>query len=66
MPHESMERKLVPMPKQITRPFRGGLDMKASGRSAIYFVIGVSVVIPTPFTSSCRFMPLPVAITVAE
>ena len=62
---ENIDRKLVPIPKQITSPFFGGRDIVASGKWAMYFVIGVVVVMPTPFTriSFCR--PVPVATTVA-
>jgi hypothetical protein len=65
IPHERIERKLVPIPKQITRPFWGGLAIKASGKWAIYFVIGVNLVTPMPFTKSSLSNPFPVAITVA-
>ena len=40
MPQESMERCVVPIPKQITSAFRG-FASKASGKCAIIFVIGV-------------------------
>jgi len=43
------------MPKQITRPFRAP-GHEGERQVGNIFVIGVSVVIPTPFTSSCRFM----------
>ena len=52
MPHESVERKLVPIPKQIVRARRGGSPANASGRCAIILVIGVRYVMPTPLTSS--------------
>src|SRR4051812_15095113 len=52
IPHDIDDRKLVPIPKQITSAFFGGRDMEASGRCAMYLVIGVIQVIPTPFTRS--------------
>ena len=65
MPHESIERCVVPIPKQITSAFSGGRARNASGKCAIIFVIGVSLVIPTPFTCRCLSRPVPNARTVA-
>ena len=46
IPQELKERKVVPMPKQITRAFCGGRSRKTIGRCAIILAIGVSIVMP--------------------
>jgi hypothetical protein len=65
MPQDSSERKLVPMPKQMTSALAGGSARNAAGRWAIIFVTGESAVMPTPFTSRPRFLPSCTATTVA-
>ena len=66
MPQDSMERWVVPMPKQMTSALPGRRARLASGRWAMNLVMGVRVVIPTPFTSSLfSAREAPVATTVA-
>ena len=58
MPQLSAERKLVPIPKQITNADLG-CPWKASGRCDMNFVMGVSRVMPRPFTSNAFLAPVP-------
>jgi hypothetical protein len=61
-----IERCVVPIPKQMTSAFLGGLCKNVSGKWAIIFVIGDSAVIPIPLTRSFFSVLLaPMAVTVA-
>jgi hypothetical protein len=64
-PQRIADRKLVPIPKQITSTFRGGRPSIASGRWAIILVAGDSWVMPMPLTRRCFSRPEPAATTVA-
>jgi len=63
MPQLTIALAVVPIPKQITNPFCA-FPLRARGKCAITFVIGVRLVIPTPLTNSLLFMLLPPATTV--
>ena len=57
IPHDIMERCVVPMLKHMTSAFCGAWSRKASDTADIILVIGVSTVIPTPLTSKLLCLP---------
>ena len=65
MSHDSSERNVVPIPKQMTSASAGRRSRNASGTCAIHFVTGVSTVVDVPLMSRSRAIPVPVTITVA-
>ena len=65
MPQETSERKVVPIPKQITRAFFGDRGKKARGRWAMVLVMGVRWVMATLLTHRRRALPVPPTPTAA-